>query len=176
MLPGATEGRPGPLALFRPAGIGQSRHPSGSDVQGCRGHRQRSRAIRGRRHGNDRRHGRPHHDLTGFNGSSWLGLVGRPRPKRIVDKLGAVVTQGRNEPTPRQGLVSQGRRAGGRFARRMGRLRRVRDQARCAHLQGDRRQARAGTGWPTKCAPGVSRVLPRCFVTTALPSRRHQAS
>ncbi len=47
--------------------------------------------------------------LTGFNGNSWLGLVGRAgTPKAIIDKLSAVVTQGLNEPATKQRLLSQG--------------------------------------------------------------------
>lgn len=47
--------------------------------------------------------------VAGFNGNSWLGLVGRAgTPKSVLDKLSAVVTQGLRESTTRQRLLAQG--------------------------------------------------------------------
>jgi tripartite-type tricarboxylate transporter receptor subunit TctC len=45
----------------------------------------------------------------GFNGNSWLGLVGRAgTPKEILEKVAAEVTRGLAEPETRQRLLSQG--------------------------------------------------------------------
>lgn len=47
--------------------------------------------------------------LPGFNGNSWLGMVGRAgTPKSIVDKLSTVVSHGLSESATRQRLLSQG--------------------------------------------------------------------
>jgi tripartite-type tricarboxylate transporter receptor subunit TctC len=47
--------------------------------------------------------------LTGFNGNSWLGLVGRAgTPKSVIDKLSATVTHGLRDSAMRQRLLAQG--------------------------------------------------------------------
>jgi tripartite-type tricarboxylate transporter receptor subunit TctC len=47
--------------------------------------------------------------LTGFNGNSWLGLVGRAgTPKSVIDKLSAAVTHGLRDGAMRQRLLTQG--------------------------------------------------------------------
>jgi tripartite-type tricarboxylate transporter receptor subunit TctC len=47
--------------------------------------------------------------VPGFNGNSWLGLVGRAgTAKIIVDKLSTVVSHGLSDLSTRQHLLSQG--------------------------------------------------------------------
>ncbi|MDP1692032.1 MAG: tripartite tricarboxylate transporter substrate binding protein [Burkholderiaceae bacterium] len=46
---------------------------------------------------------------TGFNGNSWLGLVGRSgTPRFVLDRLSAVVSQGLRDSATRQRLLAQG--------------------------------------------------------------------
>lgn len=47
--------------------------------------------------------------VPGFNGNSWLGLVGRAgTPKAVLDRLSAVVTKGLRDSATRQRLLDQG--------------------------------------------------------------------
>ena len=112
-----------------------------------------------------------------FNAAADIDIVQAPY-KGSAALISTVVTEGLNEPAPQQGLVaSQKHRADGRLARRMCRLRRVPDQAPCAHRQdvtGVKREQVLGS--PPSARRESVAFLQRCLVTTTLPPRRHQPS